>query len=101
MHPSIITIRDLKKQYGDFNAVDGLSFDIRPNEVFGFLGPNGAGKTTTISMICGLMPPTSGSISFHLNGTARNRDIKSQLGYCPQENIFWPKLTCRTHGKPH
>ena len=95
MHQPIITIRDLRKKFGDFIAVDGLSFDIYRNEVFGFLGPNGAGKTTTISMICGLMPPSSGSISFHLNGTNRQREIKSQLGYCPQENIFWPKLTCR------
>ena len=60
-------------------------------EIFGLLGPNGAGKTTSISMICGLLPPTEGTIKFNgYNG----RDHKSIIGYCPQENIFYPKLTC-------
>jgi ABC-2 type transport system ATP-binding protein len=87
----IISITDLKKKYGDFNAVDGLSLDIYRNEIFGLLGPNGAGKTTTINMICGLLPPTGGTISF--NGYTGN-NFKSLIGYCPQENIFYPKLTC-------
>ena len=87
----MISITNLKKKYGDFTAVDGLSFDIRKNEIFGLLGPNGAGKTTTISMICGLLPPTEGTIRF--DGFA-GKDPKSLIGYCPQENIFYPKLTC-------
>jgi ABC-2 type transport system ATP-binding protein len=53
------------------------------------LGPNGAGKTTTISMICGLLQPSGGSITF-----VNEKDRKSLIGYCPQENIFYPKLTC-------
>jgi ABC-2 type transport system ATP-binding protein len=88
---TLIKIEGLKKRYGEFTAVDDISFDIRSNEIFGLLGPNGAGKTTTISMICGLMPVTEGKIHFT---TYRGKDRKSMIGYCPQENIFYPKLTC-------
>ncbi len=88
---TIIKIERLKKKYGEFTAVDGISLDIYRNEVFGLLGPNGAGKTTTISMICGLLPVTEGEIIFtNCNG----KDKKAMIGYCPQENIFYPKLTC-------
>ena len=59
-----IKIEGLKKRYGKFTAVDGISFDINSNEIFGLLGPNGAGKTTTISMICGLLPVTEGEITY-------------------------------------
>ena len=86
---AMIKIERLKKEYGEFIAVDRLSFVINRNEVFGLLGPNGAGKTTTISMICGLLPPTNGTITFE-----NESDRKSLIGYCPQENIFYPKLTC-------
>jgi ABC-2 type transport system ATP-binding protein len=88
---TLIKIKGLKKRYCEFTAVDGISFNINSNEIFGLLGPNGAGKTTTISMICGLLPITEGEIIFtNCNG----KDIKSAIGYCPQENIFYPKLTC-------
>ncbi len=88
---TLIKIERLKKRYGEFTAVDGISFDINRNEIFGLLGPNGAGKTTTISMICGLLPISEGEITFtNCNG----KDKKSMIGYCPQENIFYPKLTC-------
>ncbi len=87
----MITITNLNKQFNDFTAVDGLSFKIHRNEIFGLLGPNGAGKTTTISMICGLLKPSGGTIVFDdFNG----KDPQSLIGYCPQENIFYPKLTC-------
>lgn len=86
---TIIKVENLQKKFGEFVAVDGLSFEISKNEIFGLLGPNGAGKTTTISMICGLLPLTNGTINFE-NG----KDRKSLIGYCPQENIFYPKLTC-------
>jgi ABC-2 type transport system ATP-binding protein len=88
---ALIKIERLKKRYGELTAVDGISFDINSNEILGLLGPNGAGKTTTISMICGLLPVTEGEIIFtNCNG----KDKKSMIGYCPQENIFYPKLTC-------
>ena len=88
---TIIKIEKLKKKYGELTAVDGISFDINRNEIFGLLGPNGAGKTTTISMICGLLPVTEGEITFT---NCNDKDKKSMIGYCPQENIFYPKLTC-------
>jgi len=87
----MIKIEGLKKRFGEFTAVDGLNFDIFRNEIFGLLGPNGAGKTTTISMICGLLPPSEGKITFDNH---QGKDNKSILGYCPQDNIFYPKLTC-------
>ena len=87
----MITITNLKKRFGEVTAVDGLTFQIHKNGIFGLLGPNGAGKTTTISMICGLLKPSGGTIVFDdFNG----KDPKSLIGYCPQENIFYPKLTC-------
>jgi ABC-2 type transport system ATP-binding protein len=86
-----LQISDLTKKYGDLAAVDGISLDIHKNEIFGLLGPNGAGKTTTISMICGLLHPTSGAIRF--TGYP-GKEAKTIIGYCPQENIFYPKLTC-------
>jgi ABC-2 type transport system ATP-binding protein len=56
----IIRVENLVRKFGDFTAVDGISFGVRQGEIFGFLGPNGAGKTTTISMLCTLLRPTSG-----------------------------------------
>jgi len=90
-----ISVRNLNKNFGDLVAVDDLSLDIYKGEILGFLGPNGAGKTTTINMICGLIPPTSGKVLFGNGLPAVGKDIKSRLGICPQENVFWPKLTCR------
>ena len=92
---TVINISHLTKRFGDLVAVDNLDLRIFQGEVFGFLGPNGAGKTTTINMICGLSKPSGGEIIFQnfLNQTHSN--IRSQIGICPQENIFWPKLTCR------
>jgi ABC-2 type transport system ATP-binding protein len=87
----MIKVENLTKKFGDFTAVDGLNFEIAHNEIFGLLGPNGAGKTTTINMICGLLQPSTGTIIFE-NQPGEKR--KSVIGYCPQENIFYPKLTC-------
>ncbi|NLY19013.1 MAG: ABC transporter ATP-binding protein [Clostridiaceae bacterium] len=70
----IVSVRNLKKVYGDYTAVDGISFDIEKGEIFGFLGPNGAGKTTTINMLTGLCRPTGGEIS--INGIDCIKNIK-------------------------
>ena len=90
----VIKISNLKKNFGDLTAVDGLSFNIYKGEVFGFLGPNGAGKTTSINMICGLSKPTEGEIVIFGNKIKNKNDTKTHIGICPQENIYWPKLTC-------
>ena len=90
----IIEISNLRKKFGNFTAVDGLSFNVYKNEVFGFLGPNGAGKTTAINMICGLSPATAGEIVILGNKIKNKNQIRTHIGICPQENIFWQKLTC-------
>lgn len=90
----IIEISNLRKKFGNFIAVDGLSFNVYKNEVFGFLGPNGAGKTTAINMICGLSPATAGEIVILGNKIKNKNQIRTHIGICPQENIFWQKLTC-------
>lgn len=92
-HPRLIALQleNISKKFESFTAVNSISFSIFRNEIFGLLGPNGAGKTTTINMICGLLPPSEGVISFP---EYSQKDYKSVIGYCPQENIFYPKLTC-------
>ncbi len=62
MTPVVLSVRDLRKHYGETIAVDGVSFEVNRNEIVGLLGPNGAGKTTTINMILGVLEPTSGAI---------------------------------------
>jgi ABC-2 type transport system ATP-binding protein len=64
--PNVLSVRDLRKVYGETVAVDGISFDVGRNEIVGLLGPNGAGKTTTINMILGVLAPNSGTI--HIEG---------------------------------
>lgn len=96
MQAPSIEIKQLRKEFNGFVAVDNLSLNINQGEIFGFLGPNGAGKTTSINMICGLLKPTSGEISILGNKVIRKDffKIKSRIGICPQNNIIWPKLTC-------
>ena len=67
-----ISVRDLTKKFGDFTAVDHISFDVAKGEIFGFLGANGAGKTTAMRILCGLSRPTSGE------GTVAGFNIKTQ-----------------------
>jgi len=86
-----LQVQNLTKQFDKLTAVDNISFEIYRNEIFGLLGPNGAGKTTAINMICGLLPVSKGSVNFV---GSPGKDSKSLIGYCPQENIFYPKLTC-------
>lgn len=89
----IIEAKNLTKSFGDFLAVDGLNLKIKRGEVFGFLGPNGAGKTTSISMMVGLLLPTSGQIL--IDGEDINKMDKSKIGICPQDIVLWDSLTCQ------
>lgn len=89
----IIEAKNLTKSFGDFLAVDGLDLKIKRGEVFGFLGPNGAGKTTSISMMVGLLLPTSGQIL--IDGEDINKMDKSKIGICPQDIVLWDSLTCQ------
>jgi len=89
-----ITVRNLRKLYGDKAAVDGLTFAVPQGCFFGFLGPNGAGKTTTIKMLMGLAPPTSGEIElFGLPMPDRALEIKQQIGLVPDETLLFDHLT--------
>ena len=93
---TIVEARDLVKNFGNFAAVKGISFDIREGECFGFLGPNGAGKTTTVRMIHCVSPVTSGTLA--VNGSAAsidNRDLKKTMGVIPQEINLDLDLTVR------
>jgi len=94
----IIEIKDLVKRYGqvDLNAVDGISVEVGRGEIFGLLGPNGAGKTTIISILCGLVKPSSGQVK--INGIEMQsglEDIKRIIGVVPQEIALYPSLTVK------
>ncbi|MCL6611272.1 MAG: ABC transporter ATP-binding protein [Peptococcaceae bacterium] len=89
-----VTTRELTRKFGNFTAVDSLTINIRPGEIYGFLGPNGSGKTTTIRMLCGILEPTSGS------GTVLGHDlagepekIKQKIGYMSQKFSLYDDLT--------
>ena len=93
---NVIEIRNLTKKFGNFTAVDNISFDVRRGEIFGFLGANGAGKTTAMRILCGLSRPTSGT------GTVAGFDIRSEqekikrnIGYMSQRFSLYPDLTVR------
>ncbi len=82
MTSPVLHVRELTKRFGDFTAVDGISFEIKPGEILGLLGPNGAGKTTTIQMLLGLVTPTSGSIRVFGNDLATHREeILQQVNF--------------------
>ena len=94
--PAILEARDLVKKYGDFAAVNGISFDIQAGEIFSLLGPNGAGKTTTIAMLSTLFPPTSGTAT--VAGRSITREpmaVRAVIGVVPQELALYEDLTAR------
>lgn len=87
--PDALTIRGLRKTYGDKHAVDGLDLTVEPGAFFGLLGPNGAGKTTTIGCISGLVRPTGGTVSvFGHDCWADAAAARRQIGLCAQEPNF-------------
>ncbi len=98
MSEAILTVRDLHKKFGDFEAVKGISFSVKKGEVFGLLGPNGAGKTTAISMLTGVSEPTSGTAEIG------GYDIRTQMNQCkkinglvPQDLALYPTLSARAN----
>ena len=92
-----IRAHDLTRTFGTFTAVDHITFDVRPGEVFGFLGANGAGKTTAIRMLTGLLAPSSGEawVAGHDVYDARARQIKRDIGYMSQRFSLYDDLTVR------
>lgn len=96
MAEPILTTKDLKKQYGAFEAVKGISFNVLRGEIFSLLGPNGAGKTTTISMLSCLLDPTSGEAA--VNGHRIPKEamaVKRVIGVVPQEIALYDTLTAK------
>jgi len=90
----MIQVKDLTRQYGDFTAVDNVSFSIGSGEVVGLLGHNGAGKTTIMKMLTGYLEPTSGSIRIDgLTIGPDTRQIQSRIGYLPENCPVWPEMT--------
>ena len=89
-----ISVEGLSKTFGEFRAVDGLTFDVARGEVFGFLGANGAGKSTTIRMLCGLLRPTSGTARVGGVDVARDpEEVKPRIGYMSQRFSLYERLT--------
>ncbi len=89
-----VVVRDLEKRFGNFTAVNRISFEVRRGEIFGFLGPNGAGKSTTIRMLCGIILPTGGEGRVAgLDLRAQSEEIKSHIGYMSQKFSLYEDLT--------
>ena len=88
-----ISVRGLTKKFGDFTAVDHISFDVAKGEIFGFLGANGAGKTTAMRILCGLSLPTSGEGTVAwFDIRTRQEEIKKHIGYMSQRFTLYPDL---------
>jgi len=96
MSDNSIEVERLTKRFGDFAAVDGISFDVKRGEIFGFLGANGAGKSTTIRMLCALLQSTSGTA--RVGGFDINKEpekVKSSIGYMSQKFSLYDELTVK------
>jgi ABC-2 type transport system ATP-binding protein len=90
----VVYVRDLVRQFGNFTAVDHISFDVRRGEIFGLLGPNGAGKTTTFRMLCGLLPATSGTLRVAGADLRRARaSARQRIGYVAQKFSLYGQLS--------
>ena len=102
-HAPTLSVRNVTKRFGDFTAVDDLSFEVRAGRVFGFLGPNGAGKTTTIRMVVGITAPDEGNIEYNFDQPedGANSDashvtqishFQDRIGYLPEERGLYKKM---------
>lgn len=89
----MLEVKNIDKYYGDFKAVDNLSFKVDKGEIFGLLGVNGAGKTTTFRMIMNLIKPSSGTITF--NGRKIDYDVTDKIGFLTEERSLLTKLTVK------
>src|SRR5580698_8356007 len=89
-----IQAREITKRFGDFTAVDHVSFEVRRGEMFGLLGPNGAGKTTTFRMLCGLLGPTHGTLRVAgLDLHTARAEARQRLGYVAQKFALYGDLS--------
>jgi ABC-2 type transport system ATP-binding protein len=89
----MLEVADLARRYGDVVALDGLSFNVEPGQLFGFVGPNGAGKTTTMRIILGVLEPDAGSVRWR--GAPVDLATRARFGYMPEERGLYPKMRVR------
>ncbi|HKB28552.1 MAG TPA: ABC transporter ATP-binding protein [Candidatus Limnocylindrales bacterium] len=90
--PPVLEAIDLRKSFGQIQAVDGIDLALQPGRIYGLLGPNGSGKTTTIRLLAGLAQPTSGEARV-LGTKMPNRQMLAQIGYMPQAEALYPELS--------
>ena len=94
--PSVIRAEDLTRCFGKMTAVDRLNLEVQRGEIFGLVGPDGAGKTTTLRLLCGLLDPTSGSVTVDGHNVRLEIEfIKDRIGYMPQKSGLYVDLTVR------
>src|SRR5262245_54050791 len=89
---NVLELEQVTKLYGDFRAVDQVSFQVQEGSITGFLGPNGAGKTTTLRMILGILKPTTGRIAVF--GAPSALEVRQRVGYLPEEKGLYKKMKC-------
>ena len=95
-HEFAIYVRGLRKSYGNFEAVKGIDFEVRPGEVFGLLGPNGAGKTSTVEILEGLRPRSGGEVTvLDFDPERQKQKLKDRIGVCLQATNLPDKITVR------
>ena len=90
MEAPVLELREVSKMYGEFHAVQNVSFSLQPGMIYGFLGPNGAGKTTTIRMILDIVRPTAGTIE--ILGKRSALEVRNRIGYLPEEKGLYKKM---------
>jgi ABC-2 type transport system ATP-binding protein len=96
MNNTVIQVQQLTKRFGDFTAVDAISFEVKKGEIFGFLGANGAGKTTAMRMLCGLSRPTEGkAVVAGFDVYKQTEQIKRSIGYMSQKFSLYEDLTVK------
>lgn len=97
MQETLLHVSKVYKSYGKNTvpSLDGIDLTVAKGEIVGIFGPNGAGKTTLISILCSILDPTLGSVIYHLDGEKSPRQIRSKLGFVPQDFSFFPELTAK------
>lgn len=94
--PPIISVHNLTRRFGDFLAVDHVTFDVEPGQVVGYLGPNGSGKTTTIRMLLGILRPSEGSAQvLGFDAAGQSEQVRARTGYVSQKFALYNELTAR------
>src|SRR3972149_864060 len=94
MTEPVILVENLTRRFGDFVAVDHVSFQVNPGEVVGYLGPNGSGKTTTIRMLLGLLEPSEGQATvLGYDAFRQSEQVRAQAGYMSQKFAIYDDLT--------